>query len=80
MKGILSVYHPFGSFPLLNVIEKTVVGLERKFSTIFDSHFMCFTSNLNDERDSDHLASCVSGISHSFLLNKSSEREKIGIS
>lgn len=70
MKEIPSIYHLSSSFPLLNAIKKTIISPERKFVTIFDSYFMCFTSNLNDERDSNSLASCVSGISLLFFSLK----------
>lgn len=88
MKRIPFIYHPSSSFLLLNANEKAVIGLERKFARIFDSSFMYFTSNLNDEKDSYHLVSCVSEIAHFFSLKqpmkvsiicfylKSSEREK----
>lgn len=55
--GKLYQYQGFFKDLVHHVEEIAMTGLERKSATVLDSPLMCFTSNLNFERDSDHRAS-----------------------
>lgn len=48
--------YSLGNIVLLEAIDNAVIGLEIKSAIVLDYSFMCFTSNMNLERDLDHLA------------------------
>ena len=50
------MFYSLGNIVLLEAIDNDVIGLEMKFAIVLDYSFMCFTSNMNFKRDSDHLA------------------------
>lgn len=70
MKGILSICHPFSNFLLVEAIENVVNDPKRKYAIVFDSPFMCRSSNLNRDKDAYHYANCGSMISPSFCMRR----------